>query len=287
MKQPMLAATLTDLSQIRYPCAVTPKIDGYRCMIQNGVAIGGRRGKAIANSHVQRILKQMEFLEGYDGELIVPEHPFHKAGGLLRRHDAEVDFQFLLFDNFTYPHIAYVNRICAIVDIATKFPKHIGALFPVIIHNEPSLIEYEKAQIDLGYEGVIIRDPMGRYKHGRSTLNEFGLVKWKRFEDAEATVTGFEELYRNLNPVERDVYGRTDRPSHAENKVPAGTLGALVATWNGQTIRVGSGFTDKQRNHIWDYRETFIGRTFTFKYQKEGTDQLPRQPIFKDWRSEE
>lgn len=284
MTEPMLAATLTDLSEVRYPVACTPKVDGYRCMIQNGIAIGGRKGKAIKNHHVQQILKQMSFLEGYDGELIVPGQPFHKAGGLLRQQNAEVDFKFLLFDNFRHPTLNYIHRVDSICDIALQFSHYIGALYPAIIRNEKDLIEYEKIQIENGYEGIMLRDPSGTYKFGRSTLREFGLVKWKRFIDAEAVVVGFEELQRNLNPEERDEYGHIDRPTHMENKVGAGTLGSLVATWKGLTINVGSGFTEAQRREIWSIKTFYLGKVFTFKYQLEGTDIKPRQPIFKDWR---
>ena len=57
-----------------------------------------------------------------------------------------------------------------------------------VINDYDQILDYEKRILEDGFEGVMLRSPLGKYKMGRSTLKEGILLKLKRFEDAEATV---------------------------------------------------------------------------------------------------
>jgi hypothetical protein len=78
------------------------------------------------------------------------------------------------------------------------------------------------------YEAVMIRTPDLQYKCGRSTEREGWLLKIKRFEDDESVVLETYEGLSNLNPAERDAFGRTKRSSCKEIKVGRGELGGFV-----------------------------------------------------------
>ena len=52
-----------------------------------------------------------------------------------------------------------------------------------------------------------------------------------------------------------------------------GTLGALVCDYKGFEVRVGSGFTDYDRNHFWKHPEDIIGRIVTVKYKEETSNK--------------
>jgi DNA ligase-1 len=143
----------------------------------------------------------------------------------------------------------------------------------------------EEAMLKSGYEGMITRKPDDAYKFGRSTLNEQTLIKIKRFIDDEATVTGFIELENNVNADTRSVLGYADRSTHQEGKHKANVLGALIVTHPKYgTFNIGSGFIFEDRCVIWDYRLKYMGKTLTFKYQKHGTKDKPRCPVFKCWK---
>ena len=71
----------------------------------------------------------------------------------------------------------------------------------------------ESACLEFGYEGIMLRDPNGTYKFGRSTARDNILLKVKRFLDDEAEVIGIEEKMSNQNVAEKDNFGRTERSS--------------------------------------------------------------------------
>jgi DNA ligase-1 len=136
-----------------------------------------------------------------------------------------------------------------------------------------------------GYEGAMLRAPHGIYKFGRSTLKEGHLIKLKPFEDDEAEVIGFEEQCRNDNEATTNELGRTRRSSHKENRVPRGTLGALVlrhSTFG--DFNLGTGFDSALRQEIWHNRTKYLGKLVKFRYQAIGMKDKPRIPSFLGFR---
>jgi len=57
--KPLLAHTIEGTSTIKYPCIVSPKLDGIRCIIINGVAMS-RSLKPIRNEYVQKCIGNRE-----------------------------------------------------------------------------------------------------------------------------------------------------------------------------------------------------------------------------------
>jgi DNA ligase-1 len=159
-------------------------------------------------------------------------------------------------------------------------------LFPIEIRDRVQLDHYLQQCLDAGHEGVMVRDPFGGYKYGRATLKQGWLTKVKPFEDAEATIIGFEEQMRNGNEATTDNLGHTERSSHKANLVPKGTLGALVVESEkfGQ-FNIGTGFDDAFRAEVWANRAYYQGKLVTFRYQAIGTKDKPRIPSFKGIRN--
>jgi DNA ligase-1 len=52
-----------------------------------------------------------------------------------------------------------------------------------------------------------------------------------------------------------------------------GTLGALVVEFNGNTVNVGSGYSDEQRTDIWNNREDIVGTIVEVKYKEVTSDK--------------
>ena len=68
--------------------------------------------------------------------------------------------------------------------------------------------------------------------------------------------------------------------------VPAETLGALVVKWRDVEFKIGSGYTDVQRQDIWENRDKLLGKLVTFQYQELSKYQVPRFPTWKCFREE-
>ena len=279
--KPMLA-TDADLNNLRFPLLASAKLDGIRAVVRDGI-VYSRSNKPIPNQYVQRLFAEYEH---FDGELIVGE-PTSKTvyrdtvSGVMSI-DGEPGASFYVFDHIEYPKHAYTVRSRY---IEFDRPDYVVRHGQVLIHNLDDLLKHEEAALVAGYEGLILRDPNAPYKMGRSTAREQYLLKLKRFVDAEAVVIGFEERMHNGNEATISELGRTKRSSHKANKSGRGDLGALVCrTAEGIEFNIGTGFTDSERQRIWDSPDHFLGKYVKFKYFPVGVKEAPRHPVFLGWR---
>jgi DNA ligase-1 len=293
--KPMLAGKATDeqiekLFESKSEMYASPKLDGIRCMIQDGIALS-RSLKPIRNEFIQSILGN-EMFDGLDGEIIsgdpTADDVYRITTGNVMRATGKPDFTFWVFDTFIYPY-PYTGRQHEIYHIdPTGIHPNIKILPTVSIFSMKELQVYEQSCLGQGYEGVILRDPNGAYKHGRSTAKEGGLIKVKRFSDSEATILGMEEQMKNNNEKKVNELGRGQRSSHKENKTPKGTLGALVCKdkYTGVQFNIGSGFDDATRNQLWKYKDGLIGQAIKYKYFSIGVKDAPRHPVYLGMRDD-
>jgi DNA ligase-1 len=289
--RPMLAATLDSdsIANLHYPLIATPKIDGVRTVILEGEAFS-RALKPVPNRQLRHWLESCfgRFAATLDGEFILPGKPFEVTSGAWRNADAGLpaDWQYLIFD------APGPGRYTQRLDRLAQMPlTHWASILPATtVRDDDALLAYEAACLAGGYEGVMLRDPDGLYKHGRSTLREQGLMKLKRFRDSEAAVVSTKELLHNNNTQQVDAFGLAKRSHHRANLVPCGTLGALVVrgtgVFEGITFDVGTGFTAAQRQDLWVVRKQLIGMTVNFTYQETGVKNKPRFPSFKGFRGD-
>lgn len=141
----------------------------------------------------------------------------------------------------------------------------------VDIEDYDALIAYEEQQLSLGFEGIMMRDPVGRYKNGRGTFNEGLIYKLKRFKDAEALIIGIEEGFKNENAQEKDELGFSKRSEKAEGLVRSGMAGRIIGYYNGQEIDIAPGaFTHDERIELLARRADNIGKTVKFRYMEHG-----------------
>lgn len=274
----VMLATDYNPDKLKTPCYASPKLDGIRAYVKDGVVLS-RQNKPIPNRFVQA---QFKAYEHFDGELIVgdPTDPmcYRNTMSGVMSEDGEPDVTFYVFDhleNLTAPY--YLRNPAA---NALRNPKRIHPLPQVTLNTLEELADYEAGCLAMGYEGVIIRDPDAPYKQGRSTVNEGYLLKVKSFLDDDAVIVGFEERMANLNAATTSETGHTKRSSHKANKVGRGDLGALIVEWKGMAFSIGTGFSDIERLNIWLNQEKYLGKLVKFKYFPVGGYELPRHPVF-------
>lgn len=285
-----------DLSKLVFPYMVTPKLDGHRCIIKDGVAYTSAM-KPFPNQYIQGYFSGGQY-NGLDGELIVGSPTAHdvftKTSSGVRRVAGEPDFTFHVFDYWASIQAA-ADRWKKLAEMhnAGKFDQTRIELVPMhVITSMHQLESLEVAYLDTGYEGVMLRSPDSPYKLGRSTVRENYLLKLKRFEDAEAEIIGFVEQMKNTNEATTNELGRTKRSSAKAGKVGKGTLGALIVRalngrYEGVEFEIGTGLDDDLRQHIWYSQEQHLGTVITFKYQGVGNYEKPRIPVFKGFRDKD
>ena len=290
---PMLAAA-ADLKKIQYPVLGFPKIDGIRAVIHNRQALS-RKLIALPNQFIQGFFSN-EHYQGLDGELVVgsatdPLCIKHSTSGVMSR-DGAPDFTFYVFDKWDYSD-NYLHRMHAarqqIEQISAARVRHLGGTH---ITREDDLLSFEAQQLDLGYEGIILRSHDGVYKHGRSTVREGGLLKLKRFSDSEAEVLEVIEEQFNGNEARRDNLGRTKRSSAKAGKVGKGRAGALRVRdlTTGVEFEVGTGLTDADKAEWWAWwlkvnrAPGVCERVIRYKFFSVGMQERPRHPVFVSMR---
>lgn len=284
--KPMLAATIDDVSELRYPLLASVKLDGVRAMVRDGVLVS-RNLKPIPNKHVQKMFGR-KALEGFDGELIVgdPTDPaaFRNTSSAVMSHDGEPDVVFHVFDVCNVEGVKYIFRLHHL-QMATRDLTNVQLVGQVRVVRPEDVDLYETTALNAGYEGVMLRSEDASYKWGRSTLKEQGLMKLKRFEDAEAKITGFAEQMHNSNEAKTSALGTKERSSKKSGMVGKDTLGALKVegvngTYKGVEFNIGTGFDDAQRRKIWLNRRQWIGKIVKYKYFPTGSKDAPRFPVF-------
>ena len=285
MFRPMLAATIKDRNSLQYPLFASPKLDGIRAIVKDGVVLS-RKLLAIPNKHVQALFGKKEY-EGFDGELIVgsPTSPscFKETTKGVMTESGTPDVKFYVFDKINEApfHRRFNSYYHTVGEGIEPIPQ-------IVVYNIVALNSAEESFLEMGYEGVILRSPYSPYKYGRSTLREGYLMKLKRFEDSEAVILDFIEQMHNGNSAEKDALGLTERSSHKENLVPKNTLGSLVVrdVKTNKVFNIGSGFDDETRKEIWENKESYLGKIVKYKFFPIGVDELPRFPIYLGIRSE-
>ena len=295
--EPMLASPLKDGALPKFPCIASPKLDGVRNIIFDGVY--SRKLKKIPNAHVQNLLDRQEFAN-LDGELVVgppnADDVYRKTMSGVMSRDGEPDVKMMVFDvvpvvgqNGMPPGTGFEARYNALRKIVNADRTGVLVLVDqVLVNNEEELTALEEKWLAQGYEGAMIRSPYGMYKFGRSTVREGHLLKLKRFCDSEAEVLECLELEHNDNVAEKNELGRTKRSSHKAGKRAGGTLGALRVrdVKTGVEFQIGSGFTEQDRNELWTVRAELPGSFVKYSYFPTGSKDKPRFPVYLGRRSE-
>lgn len=293
--KPMLAETCEVMSDLTFPVLASPKLDGIRCLVVHGKILS-RTFKSIPNQHIQKVMTAANLPDGLDGELVSLNEDgsmreFNEIQGDVMREENEPRFQYQVFDYVsTSLEEPYCDRMVKLESL--KLPDFCVKVLPKLITNSTELEAYEEECLEDGHEGIMTRTVRSPYKCGRSSLKQAYLLKVKRFKDSEAIVIGFEELMSNQNEAEKDNFGRTKRSKAQDGLVPAGRLGKFLVKevgstpWQGKEFAIGTGegLTQELRQHIWDNKEKYIGKTVTYKYQPHGMLNLPRLPVWKGFR---
>ena len=287
--RPLLATEVKNLKDLKLPMLASVKLDGIRCVIIDGVAYS-RSLKPIRNKYIQSIIGNEKY-NGFDGELVVgniyDKDVFQKTTSGVMSEQGEPNFVFYVFDDFTHPTLPYSERADIMRYKVDTVTDHIKFLGQKLVHNIDDIsLCLEKEQY-LGGEGLILRNPEGVYKFGRSTPKEQLSVKVKFFEQDEFEVVGFEERYTNTNEATINELGYTSRSSHKSNLLPTNTLGSLVLKYGDTTFKCGTGFDDALRKEIWNSKEDYLGWLASIRYMSVGSKDLPRVPSFVGWRDKD
>lgn len=311
----VMLASDWDEAKVTFPCDAQPKIDGVRGLNMLG-ALTGRSLKKHANKHTTKFFSHSALL-GLDGELAAESdtHPdlCRLTTSALNRIEGEPYIVWWLFDYVTpaTKMLPYEQRRLKLIDRlqvlwADLSLRHIATRLRLVpsyrCNNMEELIAADNHFLELGYEGTIIRSPSKAHKEGRSTVKEGGLLRIKRFIDAEAVVVGIVEGETNGNEAQRNELGLQFRSSHQENMIPNGQIGSMlcrllkdvvdpqnpdkVLLTKGQEITVSPGkMPVKDREYYFAHQDEILQHVIKFKFFPKGVKDKPRFPTFQSFRA--
>ena len=285
---PMLADKFsTKGDRVEYPAYEQPKLDGYRCVtvIEGGVAtLWSRTRKPI--KVLPHIVSQLENLaagngadrleldgELYNHEWVVKygkERAFEMLGEYIRTKEPVDGYEQIQYNLYDYPSIdgTFEQRNDALTQL---FQSVDASQIPNIIRVETNLVESEDDAIlafenflSKGYEGAMLRTRDGEYlKH--PTKRSVGLLKIKKFDDAEFEVVGVNE-------------GRGKMAGKA----------VFVCQHNGETFEAKMKGPLEQLREYWANSDKYIGKQITVQYQGfTGKKKVPRFPVALRFREAE
>ena len=273
--KPMLAHKYNP-DKADYPAYIQPKLDGVRCVFTKDGAYS-RTGKEFKNvDHIKKALKN--FFNTYptfilDGELYNHglKDDFEKIISLVRKtkpteehkQEAAELIQYHVYDIANLAHATYTNRL-NILNSSFTYTYPICKVESKVVLDYDEAVKQHKKYLKLGYEGSIYRSMDGKYKGTRS----WDLMKFKDFDDAEATIIGYE-------------LGKGKRQ---------GTLGKFIME-DDEGVQFGcppgKGYNYNDLAAMLDNISRYIGERATFTYFQRTKAGSYRHPLYKCIRNYE
>lgn len=272
--------------QAALPLMLSPKYDGIRGVVRGQVM--SRTYKALPSIQVQKEFSAhaLPSILGYDGELIEGCETDPDVYNRTQSHVMSVDkpgyLSFFVVDN-THDeviHLPFYRRVETLYSTT-----NVIVVEHTIVDTLDELLAYEEEKLKLGFEGIMMRDPVGRYKNGRATFNEGIIFKLKRFEDAEGLVIGVEEALQNLNVQERDELGFSKRSDTKDAKRGTGRVGRFLIQFEDDqfpealVLKVAPGtYKHEQLREIWENPSLVLKKIMKFRFMRTGSKDMPRHP---------
>ena len=295
--KPLLSATVPidpatgdfDWSVIPFPVYASPKLDGYRAMVQGGVLVS-RNGLAVRNVELQKRYGRNEY-EGLDGELCSgwPASPgvFGRTSSVVKKAAADAkDTALWVIDYMAHKNAVSFNLTQRISVLTNTYDWGAHRVFGLrlipqtLISSVAALKAYEKKMLVAGYEGVMLRRadqgvyPQKPGKQNRSTLNEFWLARLKRFEHDYAVIIAFHPLMHNLNK-DRTATGARSTKKAGKVVDAQGRVGSVTL----RDVKTGVEFettVGAEALRTWNGWPSAIGEIVRYKWQVCGTKDKPR-----------
>lgn len=296
-----------DLDNLSYPLMASLKVDGIRCIVKEDQLLL-RSGKPVPNPLVHDLLAPLMEHDDwwFDGELWSPSIPFGELNGIIRSKSKLLPDDLALhvfdgshIDDWYEPEVGaicrwdYTQRLLLGQPCIYNPPQPVKIIEQVIVNNREEVEAFIKKSGDLGFEGIMLRDPDSLYKHGRATFKSQSLLKHKFWEDYDCKILSVHEGVKNKEGIERerDELGRSKVVHSKDLKEPSGLFGYFVVQVDmpgRPTMHIGGwkGLTHGLRKEILENAEDYIGRWGRFQGMAVGVKDLPRIPKNFEFRDD-
>ena len=251
---------------------VSRKLDGVRCLVvvdENGVATSfSRSGKQFET--LRKVEEEIEALDVrnvvFDGEMCSVDaegnEDFQRMMKEIRRKDHTVENG--LYQTFDMIDLAdfqsgvsedtLLTRLSRLQDTIPEDAKFLSVLYQERVEGDDHLQKWRQDSQNAGWEGLMLRlDTIYKGKRSKDVL------KVKVMHDAEYRV--------------KDVAYGPFRYVQDGKEIEEEMLSAVMIEHKGNQVRVGSGFTIEQRQHLLQHPEDILNKVVTVQYFEESQNQ--------------
>lgn len=257
----------------------TPKLDGLRGVFHadKGKILSRKNHPFHGFNEIEQTLAifcKEHDIRFVDGEMYRHGMPFQTVQSIVVNDDPEDtrknNIRFYVFA-VVADHIKDCDDMNRHMDILRKLDSRIVVLNPLKI-TEQEIIGTCRNAMDGGYEGIMLRAHSTPYNHGRSN----DLLKVKLFVEDDFEIT---EVYEGEGKYKGMLGGLCVSNTKQNMRVTP------FETKDFQTMAIssciGSGFTDEDRQLMWENQDDLIGKIASIKYQGLTDDESSlRFPVF-------
>ena len=287
----MKAESIDDASLFRYPCYVSEKLDGWRCLICDGTMFtsGGKEFKPSVQERFKLIVDSAKAAGlVLDGELYIEGNTDFGLLSSTLSSSVEVmaarGLKFHCFDAITYDEwygrtsqepfekrYERYRQFQIVADYARDTGRDIFvAIEQVLCKDEAEADSYYAGIKAKGGEGVMMRVPYGKYQTNTRSKD---IVKRKVWSDCSAKIIA---IHQQACPVKqadeiREIDGIQHGVKHRAGSVTVQVLPDQqlpAGTWQNAMFTPAAFHL---RDLFWTERETLIGKVVDFEYLSGAT----------------
>lgn len=298
-----------NLDEISYPLLASTKLDGYRCIFYKGEILT-RSLKQVQNKQLREKFEELrKYTEDnnliLDGEIYSHELTFQELNKFFMSEDLESErsikrygkvltipehVKFYAFDciidgDFELP---FIERCMNIIPIAKHFEKIMFYVDQIQINSKEKIENIFEKVLEQGYEGLILKDPNGRYKCGRGTIKEGLIYKIKPFLSFDAKIIGVGQSTVVDPNAEKKVneLGRSVTSKKKCHRVLIERACEFHVLYEGKLVKPVLAMTNEEKDEVWKNRESYIGKTIEYKGMLVGAKDVPRHPVLVRFRED-
>lgn len=290
------------------PLIASYKIDGIRCIFKEG-KIYSCSLKPIPNV---RLHERFEFLKQLskerniilDGELYSESTPFNELSGICRSNDKELpdDLSFYCFDMLVdegfgpkWPEEFKIRQYRVHMTVEEIKNPYFIRVKQLTLTTPEEVLAYFHEAVDWGCDGLILRNPAGKYKYGRGTLNEGLIFKLKPYVTFDAKIIGVLEGTVVRSGAEKKIneLGNSVTSKKKADRVPGGYACDFIVNHKNsdeetetKELKVSIAMTMPEKIKVWKDKDQYIGRWIEYKGLLIGAKDLPRHPVFIRFRDD-
>ena len=305
---PMLAPNeQVELEDIKYSVLSSYKLDGIRCIFYKGEMLS-RSLKPIVNKQLRAKMKPLaDYSREHglilDGEIYSHELTFQLITRFVMTKDFEdkksikkhgkileipESLKFYMFDcvandDFEIPFFA---RAETSIGLEKTFPNLIFSVNQITINSESEVESMFKQALEEGYEGLILKDPNGRYKCGRGTVKEALIYKVKPYRTFDGVIKEVVQATKVDPNAEKKTneLGRSVTSKKKEDRILIEKASAFLVDYVVDGVIMGEvkpviAMTDVEKEAVWANKAQYIGKMIEYKGMLIGSKDVPRHPV--------